>query len=384
MDADVDRASRLDMLSFQLQELRSLDLAENETVELAAERQRLANSGRLAEGAATALASLFDDEGANANSLLANAARSIEGLVEFDAELRAVVEMLDGAAIQIAEAADTLRRYGESIDMNPARRDWVEERLDTIQTLSRKHRVTVDKLREQQATLEREFDELSHADERGRELEHAVATAQALYMKLANALSKERHTAADRLSTAVTEAMRSLGMPGGEFEVHLEPLNETDARAHGLDAIEFQITANPGQPMLPLSKVASGGELSRMSLAIQVIASDGSAIPTMVFDEVDSGVGGGIAEMVGHRLAELGLSRQVLCVTHLPQVASLASHHFRVSKVTDGKATRTSVQPLNKTARVEELARMLGGVEITTKTLEHAAEMLAGAPKKRA
>ena len=176
-NADADRASRLDMLSFQLQELRSLDLGEEETVELAAERQRLANSGRLAEGAATALASLFDEDSANANSLLADAARSIEGLVEFDAELRSVVEMLDGAAIQIGEAADTLRRYGESIDMNPARRDWVEERLDTIQTLSRKHRVSVDKLREQQATLEHEFDDLSHADERGRELEQAVATA---------------------------------------------------------------------------------------------------------------------------------------------------------------------------------------------------------------
>ncbi len=383
-DADADRASRLDMLSFQLQELRSLDLGENETVELTAERQRLANSGRLAEGAATALASLFDDDGANANSLLAEAARSIEGLVEFDAELRTVVEMLDGAAIQIAEAADTLRRYGEAIDMNPARRDWVEERLDAIQTLSRKHRVSADKLREQQASLELEFDELSHADERGRELEQAAATAQAHYLNLANALSIERHAAADRLSAAVTEAMHSLGMPGGEFEVHLETIRETNARAHGLDAIEFRLCANPGQPMLPLSKVASGGELSRMSLAIQVIASDGSTIPTMVFDEVDSGVGGGIAEMVGRRLAELGMSRQVLCVTHLPQVASLASHHFRVSKVTDGKATRTSVQPLNKKARIEELARMLGGVEITTKTLAHAAEMLAGRPKKRA
>jgi DNA repair protein RecN (Recombination protein N) len=383
-DADVDRASRLDLLSFQLQELRSLDLGECEVEALGTERQRLANSGRLAEGTATALAGLFDDDGGNANSLVADASRTIESLVEYDDELQAVVEILESAAIQIAEAADTLRRYGESIDMDPGRRDWVEERLDAIQTLSRKHRITVDGLHELQQKLATEFDELSNADERGRELEQEVATAKTKFLQLAKMLSDKRHKAAGRLSVAVTDAMHGLGMPGGKFEVRVEQLREHDARPHGLDAIEFQITANPGQPMMPLSKVASGGELSRMSLAIQVIASDGSAIPTMVFDEVDSGVGGGVAEMVGRRLAELGASRQVLCVTHLPQVASLATQHFRVSKVTDGKATRTSVQPLGKEARIEELARMLGGVEITTKTLEHAAEMLAGAPQKRA
>jgi len=383
-DADVDRASRLDLLNFQLQELRSLDLGEGEVAELGTERQRLANSGRLAEGTATALAGLFDDDGSNANSLVADAARMIESLVEYDDELRAVVEMLESAAIQIAEAADALRRYGESIDMDPGRRDWVEERLDAIQTLSRKHRIAVDTLHELQQKFATEFDELSNADERGRELEQEVAAAKTKFLQLAKTLSDKRHKAAGRLSVAVTDAMHGLGMPGGEFEVRVEKLSEHDARSHGLDAIEFQITANPGQPMMPLSKVASGGELSRMSLAIQVIASDGSAIPTMVFDEVDSGVGGGVAEMVGRRLAELGASRQVLCVTHLPQVASLATQHFRVSKVTDGKATRTSVQPLGKEARIEELARMLGGVEITTKTLEHAAEMLAGAPQKRA
>jgi DNA repair protein RecN (Recombination protein N) len=178
--------------------------------------------------------------------------------------------------------------------------------------------------------------------------------------------------------------MRSLGMPGGVFQVQLDPLDISAARSWGLDQVDFLISANPGQAPQPLAKIASGGELSRMSLAIQVIASDGSAIPTMVFDEVDSGVGGGIAEMVGRRLQELGANRQVLCVTHLPQVASLADQHFRISKVTDGKSTRTRVTPLAQEERAEELARMLGGVEITRKTLEHAAEMLAGARRKRA
>ena len=173
-------------------------------------------------------------------------------------------------------------------------------------------------------------------------------------------------------------------MPGGIFEVSMTALDASSARSWGLDEVDFLISANPGQPAQPLARIASGGELSRMSLAIQVIASDGSAIPTMVFDEIDSGVGGGVAEMVGRRLQELGASRQVLCVTHLPQVASLADRHFRVSKVSDGKSTRTRLHVLDKDERVEELARMLGGMEITRKTLAHAAEMLAGAPKKRA
>jgi len=178
--------------------------------------------------------------------------------------------------------------------------------------------------------------------------------------------------------------MNGLGMPGGTFDIDLKALHIDDARASGLDAIEFLISANPGQPLQSLAKIASGGELSRMSLAIQVIVSDGSAIPTMVFDEVDSGVGGGVAEMVGRRLQELGAHRQVLCVTHLPQVASLADQHVRISKVSDGKSTRTGLQILTQDERVEELARMLGGVEITRKTLDHAAEMLDGARRKRA
>ena len=178
--------------------------------------------------------------------------------------------------------------------------------------------------------------------------------------------------------------MSGLGMPGGQFEVAITPLADDAARAWGVDQIEFLISANPGQVPQPLARIASGGELSRMSLAIQVIASDGSAIPTMVFDEVDSGVGGGVAEMVGRRLQELASDRQVLCVTHLPQVASLADQHFRINKVSDGKTTRTRIQALSKDERVEELARMLGGVEITRKTLEHAKEMLDGARKKRA
>jgi DNA repair protein RecN (Recombination protein N) len=268
--------------------------------------------------------------------------------------------------------------------MDPARRDWIEERLDALQSTARKHRATVSELLALSEKLRTEYDELSHAEERGKELEQQVADANAAYQGLALALSKSRKKVAKQFSAAVTEAMGGLGMPGGVFEIKVSPLPDGAARAWGTDDIEFRISANPGQPPMALARVASGGELSRMSLAVQVIASDGSAIPTMVFDEVDSGVGGSVAEMVGRRLQELGRTRQVLCVTHLPQVASLASQHFRINKVSDGKATRTGVSVLGKEERVEELARMLGGVEITQKTLDHAAEMLAGAGRKRA
>jgi len=383
-DAEADRASRLDLLTFQLNELESLALEPGELDALMSERQRLQNSGKLADGVGSALDRLFDNESGNANSLVAEATRSIEQMVEFDASLEPVLVALNGASIQVAEAAETLRRYGESIDMDPARRDWVEERLDAVQTIARKHRVAGDELPELAARLSAEHDELSHAEERGRELEEQAEAAQAKYLKLSKSLSKARAEAATRFSAAVSEAMHSLGMPGGIFEVSLTPIPVESARPWGLDNTEFLISANPGQALQPLAKVASGGELSRMALSVQVIASDGSAIPTMVFDEVDSGVGGGVAEMVGRRLQELGANRQVLCVTHLPQVASLADQHFRISKVTDGKSTRTRVQGLGKEERIEELARMLGGVDITRKTLEHAAEMLAGARKKRA
>jgi DNA repair protein RecN (Recombination protein N) len=384
LNADNDRASRLDLLEFQLRELDALELREGEIDELQAERQKLNNSGKLADGVAAALARLSEDDAANASSLLADATRAVNSLVEFDTGLASVREMLESASIQISEAIDELQKYGAAVDMDPARRDWIEERLDALQSTARKHRATVSELLALSEKLRTEYDELSHAEERGKELEQQVADANAAYQGLALALSKSRKKVAKQFSAAVTEAMGGLGMPGGVFEIKVSPLPDGAARAWGTDDIEFRISANPGQPPMALARVASGGELSRMSLAVQVIASDGSAIPTMVFDEVDSGVGGSVAEMVGRRLQELGRTRQVLCVTHLPQVASLASQHFRINKVSDGKATRTGVSVLGKEERVEELARMLGGVEITQKTLDHAAEMLAGAGRKRA
>jgi len=383
-EAEADRASRLDLLTFQRQELESLSTTEGESDDLLVERKKLQNSGRLADGVSAALDALIDRESSNANGLIAEATRSISSLADFDSSLKPLLEVLDSASIQVSEATESLRRYGDDIDMDPQRRDWVEERLDALQAIARKHRVAANELPALQDRLSDELDELTNSRERGRELEKQAASLREEFLTLAGRLSAARAKAAKLFAAAVTEAMAGLGMSGGTFEIALLQLDEESARPWGIDDVEFLISANPGQKPQPLAKIASGGELSRMSLAIQVIASDGSEIPTMVFDEVDSGVGGGVAEMVGRRLQEIGESRQVLSVTHLPQVASLADQHFRISKVSDGKSTRTGLQVLGQDERVEELARMLGGVEITRKTLEHAAEMLAGARQKRA
>ncbi len=377
--ADADRASHLDLLEFQLGELDALDVQENETVSLQTERQRLQNSGRLADGVSGVLQNIYDSDTANAQSMLADACRTLEHLTAFDPQLGPVLAILDEASIQVSEATDTLRRYADTIDMDPARRDWVEERINAIQAVARKHRVEPDALPEVHDRIRESLEELRNAEERGADLSKKTETTASAYRKHAGILSDARKKAAVNFSAAVTETMSGLGMPGGTFEAIVVECGEGNEKSHGIDNVEFRISANPGQPLMPLAKVASGGELSRMSLAIQVIARDDNTIPTMIFDEVDSGIGGGVAEMLGRRLKEVGDSSQVLCVTHLPQVASIAAHHYRINKITDGKSTTTDVVRLGNVERIEELARMLGGVSITEKTRAHAAEMLKSA-----
>jgi DNA repair protein RecN (Recombination protein N) len=377
-EGEADRTARLELLAFQTRELEGLGLLPDEFDSLQAERQRLKMSGVLVEGVTRALQSIYDDEAANAQSLLATALHELASVSAIDTRLDAVGTMLQEASIQVSEAADALHRYSDSLDMDPARRDWVEERLDAILAVARKHRVEPNELPELHRRLLAQLEELSNAEATGARLAKDATQAKAKYLKEAALLSRGRGQTAAAFAAQVTEAMHGLGMPGGIFEVSLSPVDVSDARAWGLENVEYLISANPGQNPMPLAKVASGGELSRMSLSIQVIASDGSAIPTMVFDEVDSGVGGGVAEMIGRRLKGLGATRQVFCVTHLAQVASLSDHHFRITKLSDGKSTRTEIAELGKQERVEEVARMLGGVKITKRTRAHAAEMLEG------
>jgi DNA repair protein RecN (Recombination protein N) len=370
-----DREQRLDLLRYQLRDLESCAPVAGEAAELQAEFSRLANAGKLAEGAGSALELVYEGETGAAHDAVAHAAERLAELAELDARLAGPQRLLAEAEIQLSEAATELRRYLGGLEMDPARLDAVQARLEGLKTLAHKHQVAVDALPARQAALATEIEALEQAEIRLERAAGQVAAAEASYRNAAARLGKARAAAAKKLSEEVSALMHQLGMPGGRFVAAVAHDPAAPCAPHGLDTVEFQVSANPGQPPAPVARVASGGELSRISLAIQVAAKSAQPIPVMVFDEVDSGVGGGVAEIVGRRLAELGRRAQVLCVTHLPQVASQARHHLRVVKLTDGETTRTTLKTLTEAEKIEELARMLGGVEITGTTRAHAKEM---------
>ena len=370
-----DRDAKLDLLRYQVRELEALQLTEGEVPTLNEERGRLANRGKLAEAAQTAVLQLYESEEGSAHAAVSRALQAIRSLATVDSKLGAVLPLVDEAGIQIREAARQLQHYLESLDLDTARQDQVEKRLAAIEELARKHRISPDELLPRTAQLKEELLELERADSDLSQLRKEQVGALESYRTLANQLSARRATAGRALAKDITARMQTLGMAGGRFQVEITPLASTEPASHGVDQIEFRVTTNPGQPLRPLAKVASGGELSRLSLAIQV-SSAARETRCMVFDEVDSGIGGAVAEIVGRELRNLAERSQVLCVTHLPQVASQGHNHLRVTKLTDGKTTRTNLTSLANDERVEEIARMLGGVEITSKAREHAREML--------
>ena len=369
-----DRDARIDLLNFQYEELNTLELQENEYNSISLEFTKIHNIEKLNNGINQVLNNLQDSEITNAESLINNSVKSLESLIEFDHALNDAKNLLEEASIQSSEAADYLRRYCSSIEFDPEKNRRLDERINTIKSIARKHRVEPSELHIVYEKIKNELNELKNIEANHKNLNRDIDEAKNHYTKLAKELSRLRIISSNKLSKAVTKAMSSLGMPDGQFNINITSNNAISS--HGMDDVIFLISANPGQAPQSIAKIASGGELSRMSLAIQVIASEGNYIPTMVFDEVDSGVGGAVAEMVGRRLSELGVNRQVLCVTHLPQVASQANSHFRINKLSDGKSTKVHVTQLNKDSRIGEIARMLGGIEVTERTRDHAAEML--------
>ncbi len=371
-----DRGSRLELLRYQVVELEALSLADGEVARLLDERSRLANRGRLAEAARNAMALAYDADGADAHASAARAATQLRAAAALDARLAAPLEILEGAVIGLSEAGRGLEAYLETLDADPARQEFVERRVAAIEDLARKHHVGAERLLQQLEDLRRQLATLEQSDLALGELDQRLAGLRTQYRAAAASLSAARRAAAKRLATSVTGLMRQLGMPGGHFEITVESDADADPAAAGGDRVEFLVSANPGQPAGPIARVASGGELSRISLAVQVAAAHRRSGTCMVFDEVDAGIGGGVAEIVGRKLRELGGRGQVLCVTHLAQVACQAHHQLRVTKLTDGRASRTTVTSLGADERIEELARMLGGVEITRKAREHAREML--------
>lgn len=361
-----------EQLEWQIGELAALAFGEDEWMTLDVEHRRLSHAASLIEGAQFALGVLAEDEAACERQIDSVATR-LSGLAEYDPALEEVAALVQSVQAELSEAVSTLRRYTDRVDLDPARLAEVERRMEAVMGNARKFRVQPAELpalltgwRQRLAALEASADLAA--------LEARVQAAQQAFLAQAGELSAGRRKAATEMGRAVSEVMRQLALSSGRFEVALLPVE--NGAAYGLEQIEFRIGGLAGNEAKPLAKVASGGELSRISLAIQVLTSRAASVPTLIFDEVDVGIGGGVAEIVGRLLGELGGERQVLCVTHLPQVAAQADWQWQVSKATRDGVTLSAITPLDADGRVKEIARMLGGVEMTEITLQHARELL--------
>ncbi|EFP65416.1 Recombination protein N [Ralstonia pickettii] len=360
-------------IEWQVNELQKLGPQPGEWEEVQAEHHRLSHAASLIEGTRAALDGLSESEGAVLTQL-GTTLHTLRELAEIDPALADVLAALEPAEVQIQEAVHTLARYADRAELDPDRLAEVDARMQALHTMARKYRVAPETLPAELAERQAQLAALQAASDLDA-LQAQEAQTHAAYMSVAQALSRDRAKAARELADAVTGAMQGLSMAGGRFDIALHALEHGGAA--GLEQVEFLVAGHAGVSPRPLAKVASGGELARISLAISVIASEASPTPTLIFDEVDSGIGGAVAEVVGRRLRELGMRRQVLCVTHLPQVAALANHHIQVAKQTVAGSTRSDLVVLDATGRVDEIARMLGGASLTDTTRRHADEMLA-------
>lgn len=371
-----DRDKRLQLLQHEVGELERWALPATELADLEASHKRLANAGRLAEGAAGVLELLDGESEFALRRALARAHGELGKLAGIDPRLAPTLELLDNAQIQLGEAGDALSRYAQDVDLDPERYAEVDTQLTRLHDLARRHRLPVGELYDRLQTLRGELAELEGAGDALERLAADRARLEADYARVAEALSHARRAAAARLGEEVSGLMGELGMAGGRLVVELEAADGSEPDPQGRERCELLVSVNPGQPPRALRKVASGGELARISLAIEVATLGKDTIGTMVFDEVDTGIGGAVAEVVGQKLRALGAQRQVLCVTHLPQVAAQGHAHLRVSKHSDGASTRTQIEKLDPSGRRDELARMLGGLEISRETRAHAKQML--------
>ncbi|WP_318463518.1 DNA repair protein RecN [Photobacterium leiognathi] len=367
------------LLQYQVKELDELALGEEEFTEIEEEHKRLSNSGELAVASQTALSALYDGDDGNALQLLQMACQQVCNLGEYDNNLNAIPQMLEEAIIQVQEASQELRSYLDNLDMDPHRLIYLEERLSKIMSMARKHYVMPNELYQKHQDLLKELENLDCSDERLEEMAENVEALRQKCLLAAEKLSKSRQRYAKELDQKISESMHTLSMEHGEFSINIASDPDRMLSPIGYDSINFLVSTNPGQPLQPLGKVASGGELSRISLAIQVITAQKVETPSLIFDEVDVGISGPTAAIVGQMLRTLGESTQVMCVTHLPQVAGCGHQQMFVAKKTSEGQTETNMRPLTEDDRIAELARLLGGSEITERTLANAKELLIAA-----
>lgn len=371
-----ERNTRSTFLNFQLQELQELQLTQDEFQHLDLEHKQLAHADELLQNLHSALDSLIDNEENNAVRSLHYALQALEVVQQVDPKISAWIESLNAIIIQISDTEDSLRHYLNKVDIDPTRLKWVEDRISTLFDIARKHKINPPELYDLQCRLASELKELESSDHQLTELAKKLSSIEKQYHENADKLSASRAIAAKKLDNIITKTIHELSLAHAQFNIHLENDQTRLISPHGLEKIIFKIKTNAGQTLQPLAKIASGGELSRIGLAIHLATANQHNTPTLIFDEVDVGIGGGTAEMVGKLLRELGNSHQVLCITHQPQVAALGHHHLRVAKSYSKNSTRTEVECLSLDERTNELARMLGGVEITKKTLAHAKELI--------
>ena len=371
-----ERAGRLELLGFQIDELEASDIESLDYAALVEEHGRQAHAEKILEIAQRELNVLYEADTGSVVQRLSQANRGLSELKGWVSDFEAHLHLLEEALVQIKEASTGLRRELDRHEADPARLGLLEDRLADVHRLARKHQVRPEELAEHLGVLQRERDALVGSGETSEQLRGEVSALEVEYRALSLTLSERRIEAAAALEQDVMGLVRDLGMPQARIAFQVEREDHAIPRMYGDDQVEIQVSANPGMPLRPLSKVASGGELSRISLALQVALTGGKSVSTLIFDEVDSGIGGGVAEVVGQKLRQLGASIQVLSVTHLPQVAAQGHQHLKVVKGTNGEFTRTEVHVLDTDQRVDEIARMLGGVVMTPQTLAHAREML--------
>jgi len=369
--------ARKELLGFQVVELQQLDLTAPYLDNLELEQKTLANAEQIVQDSHSLLAICEQAEGFNLRDGL-NSALSILSTIDYKPEaLKITEELLQGGLIQVEEAITEIGHHIDKFEADPQRLQIVEDELSVVFQLARKHRVLPDQLEATKTALESELKSLLGGSENVGALQLKLADLAENYMTCAKKLSAKRKVAAKTMSTEINQQLQALSMEGAELLIQLSPNPNGEYRSAGLEEIEFLLASNPGQPHKMLAKIASGGELSRISLAIQVVAAGHSNIPTLVFDEVDVGIGGSTADVVGTLLKQLGNRGQVISVTHQPQVAAHAHHHYLASKISEGNSTESLMSPLNNQQRIDELARMLGGATVTQQTLSHASELLS-------
>ncbi len=372
-----ENSAESQLLSYQLTELEEMQISDGEVEQLEAEFKSLSHADDMLEAVNSALALCGEDEEGNASSLLNQARTALERLPDQSGRIGTVRELLETADIQLQEALSELHAFNAEFDADPQRLEAINARLSDLHSVARKHRIKAEALPQLVSDLREQLDKLENSD---AEVEKLAANDKLLreqFQQLAGEVSKQRQSGAKKLAKAVNERLQALSMPHAKLEVALTPANASKPSQHGNEHVDFLVSTNPGQPAQALSKIASGGELSRISLAIQVITAQTSHVPSLVFDEVDVGIGGGVAKVVGEQLRQLGERAQILCVTHQAQVAGQGHHHLFVSKHSDKKSTLTKITRLEGEEVVKEVARMLGGEAVSAESLAHAQQMVA-------